>query len=232
MHLLLSITIFSLLLLGVPVVFGSKIPTKSNIKFRNVRDTDIAPLAVLCADTFEGPFGMLDFFQKNKYESEFAQQISDRYRRLVLNGMKHAMLLAETENEGIVGFLEIGMLPSPIPVKKQWEGQEIEERPEVPYLGNVAVSSTCRRQGMGSKLVRIAEKVAEKWQEDGIFVAVESDNASALQMYKKLKFDVVLDERDNINRRGSRLFLRKALSEADADGRDRDSSNSQVDSNV
>ena len=41
-----------------------------------------------------------------------------------------------------------------------------EYREEKPYIGNVAVDESCRRLGYGSKLIRIAMKVAEKWKDD------------------------------------------------------------------
>jgi len=180
-------------------------------KFRNVRAADLRNVACLCAESFEGPFAWHEALKKGKYEREFEEQLKDRQSRLVEGGVKHAMFLAENDEGTVCAFLELGLLPSPVVVKTVWEGEEVESRPEVPFLGNVAVAPDSRRAGLGTKLIKLGEKVAQKWGDDTLFVAVEASNIPALQMYKKLSFEVVLDERDNINRRGSRLFLRRQL---------------------
>jgi len=184
--------------------------SSSSLRFRNVKAADVKPLAVLCAETFEGPFAIYDFLQRQRYEREYEEQLSERLTRLVGGGVKHAMILAEDEGGAIAAFVEVGLLPSPVPISGIAGGEEAS-RPDVPFLGNVAVAESERRRGVGTKLVRVAEKVAQKWSETAIFVAVDADNAAALGLYTKLGFVKVLDERDNINRRGKRVFLRKEM---------------------
>ena len=85
------------------------------------------------------------------------------------------------------------------------------EQEDKPYLGNVAVSTTVRRQGVGERLVQVGLRLVERmWKEDRLYVAVDGGNDPALNMYKKLGFEVVLDESQLINR--SRMFLEKRLS--------------------
>ena len=86
-----------------------------------------------------------------------------------------------------------------------------EVRLDVPYLGNVAVSQYNRREGIGAKLVKIGCKVAEKWQEEKTYVAVDIDNLAALKMYEKLNFQLILDESQMIFKRNKkpRMFLSK-----------------------
>ena len=193
--------------------------TNSKFKFRNAQAQDINPLAEMCAETFDGPFSWLDGLKKKKSVDTFEQQFRERHTRLVQGGIQHAMVLCETAGPAdeskareTVAFLEVGLLPCPILVKTMWEGEETETRPEVPFLGNVAVSPAHRRLGLATKLVKIAEKIAQKWAHDGIYVAVEADNPGALSLYRKLDFRVVLDERDQMNRRGNRIFMRKGVS--------------------
>ena len=69
---------------------------------------------------------------------------------------------------------------------------------DVPYLGNLVVDNEWRRNGIASKMVRIALKVAEKWQYEKLYLAVDFDNSNALSLYKKLGFDCILDEQDMI----------------------------------
>jgi ribosomal protein S18 acetylase RimI-like enzyme len=89
---------------------------------------------------------------------------------------------------------------------------ETDTTVDVPYLGNVLVSETYRRQGIGSNLIKIGLKVAEKWKYDKLYLAVDIDNTIAFDLYKKIGFQVILDERDLINRnlkKKCRIFMAK-----------------------
>ena len=82
-------------------------------------------------------------------------------------------------------------------------------------MGNVLVSESFRRKGIGSNLIKIGLKVAEKWNYDKLYLAVDVDNTIALDLYTKLGFQVILDERDLINRninKKCRLFMAKNVS--------------------
>jgi ribosomal protein S18 acetylase RimI-like enzyme len=193
----------------------------SGLKYRNVRAGDVKSVSELCAETFEGPFEWHQVLKRQKCEREYEAQFGERLIRMVDAGLKHGMLMAETNTGGPVAFVELGMLPCPVVEKADINGVEMEMRPDVMFLGNLAVKSDHRRQGIASKLLRVAEKLAEKWSERAIYVAVEAGNAPALQMYSKLGFEAILDERTLINARsrGSeyRIFLRKALAEAETE---------------
>ena len=219
--------------------------------FRKLKADDIPQVAELCAECFEGPFGLLNFYQKGAAENRFKEQLGGRYRDLVVPGFQHTMLVVADAKDGeIVAFLESGMLPPP-PVQRtaastsastsepvdeitgehsesnvaqaigeamrEIEGEgssKEEERIEVPYLGNVAVKETERRQGIGSYLVQLSIKLAARAGEEALYVIVDANNLSALKMYAKLDFSVCLDERDLLSRRSKdapRLFLRKSL---------------------
>ncbi|KAJ1433360.1 acyl-CoA N-acyltransferase [Ochromonadaceae sp. CCMP2298] len=183
--------------------------------YRNAKEGDLAGIAELVAETFDGPFGFLQGMQKKASYDQFQEQFSGRYNNLVLGGKKHAMFVAvDEETERLEGFLEIGGLPSPIPVDVKFGGITMPIVTDVPYLGNVAVSEDSRRKGIASRMIRIGEKVAQKWGDKYICAAVDCDNQSALSMYKKLNFNVVRDERDNMNRsmkNPPRLFVLKSF---------------------
>jgi len=56
--------------------------------------------------------------------------------------------------------------------------------------------------------------VAEKWGERTVLVAVDPENKEAIQMYNRLEFSVLLDERELIQRRSNskpRLFMAKSI---------------------
>lgn len=105
---------------------------------------------------------------------------------------------SSAQKDYVVGFVEIGMLPSPIKEEKEWNGVLTKATVDVPYLGNLVVDNEWRRNGIASKMVRIVLKVAEKWQYEKLYLAVDFDNSNALSLYKKLGFDCILDEQDMI----------------------------------
>jgi ribosomal protein S18 acetylase RimI-like enzyme len=176
---------------------------KVQATFRNVQPEDLRAIAGLCVDVFEGPFQWFESMKRQVSIESMASELHDRYYRFIKGNKKHSMIVA-VEKDGnnkdeIAAFLEVGTLPSPVMVNSTWEGQSIETRPEVLFLGNVAVKQQYRRRGIGSKLVKIGCKVAEKFQEPALFAAVEADNAGALSMYEQAGFQIVLDERDLID---------------------------------
>lgn len=195
------------------------------LEFRNAKAEDISAIASLCSETFEGPFAWYQSLQKANSIKGYTQQLNERYERLVLGGIKHSMCVAievpdaaeatsspSSSSPLLVGFLEMGMLPSPIAEEVEWQGAMVKSNIEKPYLGNVAVAESARRRGIGSKLIRIGMKMAEKWRDSKLLVAVDASNTQALAMYKKLGFVVILDERDSINMKVEpRLFLEKSV---------------------
>jgi ribosomal protein S18 acetylase RimI-like enzyme len=141
---------------------------------------------------------------------------------LVQAGAKHTLIVvANTESGEIAGFMELGTMPSPIPLMSQWEGIEIETRPEMPYLANVAIAEAYQRQKMGSKLVLLAEKLSKKWcdldmmhyeeqqQQPALYLAVDKDNLAAVNMYDKLGFVRIIDETDKLSGEALRKMKRK-----------------------
>ncbi len=96
----------------------------------------------------------------------------------------------EQEVDRIIGFLEMGTLPPPIP-------NSPIGKVELPYIGNVAVSNDARRRRVGSTLVRLASKIAAKWCAPAsetpfppfLFLSVERDNEDALKFYDQLGFE-------------------------------------------
>lgn len=79
------------------------------------------------------------------------------------------------------------------------------------YIGNLAVSSSHRRRGVGSKLVRAAQRHArEKWNRDNVCLHVDSRNVAACLLYASLGFRCELQEPEWYKAIGRmrRLFLR------------------------
>jgi ribosomal protein S18 acetylase RimI-like enzyme len=200
--------------------------------FRNARESDIPSIAELCAETFDGPFQWHQMIQRKQSIDMYTKQLKERIE-FVQNEGKHAMVVATLESDKVevIGFIEVGMLPYPIKkesiMRSEVEKEEIEEVKDkgteevnepkllVPYLGNVAVEKSHRRLKIGSKLVKIGMKVANKWREKCCLVSVERSNEAALALYRKLGFELLLDEALLISRGSrsgtTRVFLEKVF---------------------
>ena len=184
------------------------------VAYRNLQEKDIPSVAELCSAVFDGGEGWRvadENFDKAESIQGHMEVMIQRYRELVLKeesiipqnkrkqGNPHVMIVAvDNENEGIdkvCGFLEVGFLPSPIPVSVTWAGATVQQVTDVPYLGNVLVHKEYRRRGIGTRLVRIGEKVCQKWKEGMLWLAVDSDNFVAIEMYKSMGFESRVDER-------------------------------------
>ena len=229
------------------------------LEYRNAKAADLEAISSLCSEAFDGPFQWHQAIAKQRSINEYKAQLSDRLTNMVNRDAKHAMVVAVDGSDGVVGFLEVGMLPSPLATDAViatsdttttiaataatdatavttvtdvtaatafvddslprdqasiWEQVLPLRREEVPFLGNVAVDPLYRRQGIGAKLVRVGMKVAEKWGDNELWVAVEARNAPAIRMYQKLSFSLEINEEDQINRslrRPARLFMRRLV---------------------
>lgn len=182
------------------------------IEYQNLKSADIPAAAQLCADVFDGPFSWFQFPEKKKSENSFEVALTERFEKLHLSGLKHAMIVAKSDAK-VVGFVEVGMLPIPEgAVVPRTEITLDSTKSDAAYLGNLAVLANFRRQSVGKSLVRIGMKVAEKWGDDDIFAAVDANNYSAISFYTKLGFNIKLDERDLIFKarsKGPRIFFSK-----------------------
>jgi hypothetical protein len=87
------------------------------VEFRNAKISDISSISELCSATFDGPFQWHQQIQRLQSVENFKLQLADRLNNLVSKGIKHCMIVAvDTEKSAkssVVGFLEIGLLPSP-----------------------------------------------------------------------------------------------------------------------
>lgn len=123
------------------------------------------------------------------------------------DSLPHLFLVAtipsaeEQRTDQIIGFLEMGTLPPPIP-------NSPIGKVELPYIGNVAVSNDVRRRKVGSTLVKLATKIATKWCAPSsetpfppfLFLSVERENADALKFYERLGFEELTSARKSIEK--------------------------------
>ena len=195
--------------------FRNDISLATALEYRNVKEDDLESIAILCSTSFDGPFAWYQLFEKAKSEELSKIAVRNRFYNFVRKGAKHAMIVATStsgDTNEIVGFVEIGQLPSPLSDSND-DSSAGNTLSDVSYLGNVVVSSDFRRKNIATNLVKISAKVVGKWGDPFLYAAVECTNNAAIQLYSKLGFVVVLDERDLINYKSPRprLFMRKPV---------------------
>ena len=92
------------------------------LEYRNAKESDIPSISELCSESFDGPFQWHQQIQKLQSIDAFRVQLKDRLTNLVAKGVKHTMIVAidneQPEKYAVVGFLEVGLLPSPIGMKE------------------------------------------------------------------------------------------------------------------
>mmetsp|Transcript_6662 Transcript_6662/g.16387 ORF Transcript_6662/g.16387 Transcript_6662/m.16387 type:complete len:285 (+) Transcript_6662:136-990(+) len=157
--------------------------------------------------------------QFDQIQSQLAKRMMDAKKE---DSLPHLFLVAtisasddhatnEQDKENVVGFLEMGTLPPPI------SGSPIGNA-ELPYIGNVAVSTQMRRRKIGKTLVRLATKIAAKWCTPSpnerpssfppfLFLSVERDNLEALKFYEKLGFEELKVAKQSIDK----IYLAQGL---------------------
>jgi ribosomal protein S18 acetylase RimI-like enzyme len=124
--------------------------------------------------------------QLNRLQQNFTERIP---------GIKHRMLVAMDAGNQAVGFVDI----------------DARERkggfpPPRPYLSDLAVSSSKRRQGIGSLLVQHCEGLCVEWGFDKIHLKVQDANAGGIAFYESLQY-VQVSERDS----AGQILLMKRL---------------------
>lgn len=183
--------------------------------------------ATLCVDEFELaqlPFPVMQ--RRGTIEKWVASRAA-----LLAAPQEHALLVAmgkpTAPDNGVVGVVEIGMLPPPPkpnkrepPVPGAIAGDIL-----VPYIANLAVASSERGAGLGRKLVEAAEETARAWGCDCMYCKVDRANFGARRLYDRLGYELVYLQPRRAgsgwsNIEGAWLFLGKTglLTKGGADG--------------
>lgn len=199
--------------------FSSNVP---KITFRKAKQSDLPEIANLLIQTFDVNDMVKDsgdpsvVFGNNiptKSKEMYVEQLGKRMT------LPQHILIVGVSDDGIIGFMELGTMPSPISTRRQIS--------EYPFLANLAVDAKFQRQKVGTKLVQLAVKIATKWcttqdnnliPDAAMYLAVEKDNLPAVSLYDRLHFSRVVDETkkldtETINKlqRKPRLYFEKKL---------------------
>jgi ribosomal protein S18 acetylase RimI-like enzyme len=80
----------------------------------------------------------------------------------------------------------------------------------VGYIQSVCVAPAWRNQGIGSKLIRYAEKRILR-DAPNIFIMVSDFNPAALRLYQRLGFEIIGEITDYIIPNHSEILMRKSI---------------------
>lgn len=103
--------------------------------------------------------------------------------------------------EELVGTVELALRTSWQPGSSQY-----------PYISNLAVSHSCRRQGVARQLLLACERTSLEWGYSNLYLHVLENNHQARQLYLKAGYQFSQAESDLLSwllGRPKRLFLQK-----------------------
>lgn len=189
----------------------------SKFAYRMAKPADVPAIAQLLTDAFENCDNDTDTTDravtaastvttKKEIEQMLQQRMIDVQNTSSSSSLPHAFLVATkttTTNKavaadhGIAAFLELGTMPSPIVMERIWNGVPISTRPELPFVANLVVDPSTRRQKVGYTLLQLAIKIGKKWCDNNennnknafLFLSVDRGNEGALAFYERLDFE-------------------------------------------
>jgi ribosomal protein S18 acetylase RimI-like enzyme len=207
----------------VPSARGLSQPTstsKAKLSYRLAKHADLPAIARLLQSTFD---------KNDDINTEDAtviqKKLEDRMITMKSSDMPHAFLVGCQDDDEIAAFLELGTMPSPVALQrkaKEWNGVKIESnrqsaiQPELPFVANLVVDESMRRQRVGFTMLQLAMKIAKKWcsnaSEDAahpfLFLSVDRDNAGAIRFYDRMGFDLMELEKATV---GDKVYLKKDI---------------------
>jgi ribosomal protein S18 acetylase RimI-like enzyme len=163
--------------------------SSSYLQVRAAQLEDISAVAEILADSFHSKEGMLGW----AYPLLRLGIYEDVRNRLRTCSPHHICLVAArgtarvdsagkvcSNGEIIVGTLEIAVRPTSLP----WGSNYLR----YPYLSNLAVCPSERRQGIAVQLLLNCERVVLEWGFHDIYLHVLENNYQARQLYFKLGY--------------------------------------------
>lgn len=106
--------------------------------------------------------------------------ISEDLRYRLKNSPLLYCCLVATKNSKIAGAVEISL-------QKPWWSLA----PEFPYVSNLAVNNSYRRQGIAKKLLTQCEQISRRWGYREIRLHVLADNHSAQKLYLAMGYQFI-----------------------------------------
>jgi ribosomal protein S18 acetylase RimI-like enzyme len=176
------------------------------ITYDRAKLADIEPIANLLVSTFmdenptnsrssSNPFRSL---QRQYFKLEQIDLLNQRYPKTsFVNPINfHSMVVAKCNQTAVVGFVELGMVPLPSELVEANMNRQLDMT-QVPCIGNVAVDTSYRRQGVATKLLEYSLNLAKQSSFDIVICRVVADNMAAIKLYKSLGFEGITCKADS-----------------------------------
>ena len=125
-----------------------------------------------CFSLFERNMG--DFYRNSSWGLNLDEKLAE------LKHDKARFLLLTTEEDDLAGFVHF---------RFEYDDEESPNHP-VLYVYEIQIDETFRRQGLGQKLMDIAEKIAGKAGMAKVMLTVFKANTSAMDFYQKLDYSI------------------------------------------
>lgn len=89
--------------------------------------------------------------------------------------------------------------------------QHIQTIPQTPYATDVAVHPNRRRRGVAKQIMREVEHRVRRWDFDSLHLGVETDNEHALNLYRGLGYEMLVERMVDEKNRCVHLLKRNIL---------------------
>ena len=180
-----------------------------DIKIRTAQTQDLSQLAEILTDSFHPPTGIMRWTQPilrlGIYEDLRNRLRSNSEHYLCLVAVSQVSTLTNADEE-IAGTVEIALRSPP-----SWQPQVSKYA----YISNLAVSQSCRRQGVAKQLLLACDRTAKEWGFHKLSLHVLENNYQARQLYLKTGYQLCQVEPSygarKLFRRPKRLLLQKNL---------------------
>jgi len=157
-----------------PFFYKAAIKSNSNndlsgLTIRAAKNSELHAVAEVLTDSFH-PANGLFFWMYPLVKLGIYEDLRTR----INSGSPHYFCLVAIKSEKLVGTIEVS-LKSVCP----WSSFTNQ----YPYIANLAVSKSYRKQGIGKQLLLKCEQVAFEWGFSEIYLHVLEDNESAKKLY-------------------------------------------------
>jgi ribosomal protein S18 acetylase RimI-like enzyme len=188
-----------------PSVTSASDSTDSKLQIRAVAPADLTDVTQIIAESFHKPNGLWGW----TYPIMRLGIYEDLKHRLASSAPHHICLVAVDTSrtiDNLMGTVELGV---------RFNDACAAANKSFPYLSNLAVHPSYRRQGAASGLLMGCEKLASHWGFQDIYLHVLEDNHQARQLYLKFGYRVLKVETNwntHFFRRARQILLHKHLS--------------------
>ncbi|MGQ4645916.1 GNAT family N-acetyltransferase [Lyngbya aestuarii] len=180
----------------------------SQLHIRTAQVGDLITLAEILADSFHSRTGFFGW----AYPILKLGIYEDLRNRLRSSSPHYACLVAVVVVSTINGYREevAGTVELTLRSKSSWQCRSIQ----YPYISNLAVRKSCRRQGVARKLLLSCDRTAREWNFQDIYLHVLENNHQARELYLKSGYRLYQVEPSLsfwLPWHSQRLFLKKFL---------------------